>query len=64
MATIPLCEWHHQGYPVNGLSVSDTRDWLGASLALEKRQFIEEFGDQRKLLEMVNELIMDSQPSG
>lgn len=55
--TIPLCPWHHQGHPVNDLSASDSTDWLGPSLALNKKEFIREFGTELELLDRINSRI-------
>lgn len=50
--TIPLCPWHHRGqHPLGNLA----RDTLGPSLALHKREFIEQYGNERFLLRLVDE---------
>lgn len=56
-ATIPLGQWHHQGIPYIDLSLSYMRSKWGPSLALEKREFVREFGSERELLAMVNEML-------
>ena len=56
-STIPLCEWHHQGYPVQGalgLTVGEMENVYGPSLAHKKRAFNAEYGGERKLLEIIN----------
>lgn len=54
--TIPLCPWHHRGVPC-GSSAKETEEVLGPSLARNKREFVERYGTERELLEMVNEII-------
>lgn len=55
-ATIPLCEWHHQGY----VPIGKTDDYMlyhyGPSLERHKKLFNETYGGERKLLERVNAL--------
>ena len=53
--TIPLCPWHHEGYPHHGISESSMLYHYGPSLARNKRKFIETYGTERELLEKVNE---------
>lgn len=59
MDTIPLCPWHHMGSPFTGYTASETALYLGPSLARNKRQFVEEFGDERALLTQANELVAE-----
>jgi len=57
-STIPLCEWHHQGYPVQGalgLTVAQMENVYGPSLAHKKKAFNAEYGGERRLLEIINE---------
>lgn len=56
-ATIPLCPWHHRGDPLADVTVTATKELLGPSLALHKRQFVARFGTERQLLARVNEII-------
>ncbi len=56
-ATIPLGEWHHQGYPHMGYTVGHMRMMYGPSMALEGKTFDEVYGRQRELLAKVNELM-------
>ena len=55
--TIPLCEWHHRGVTFNGMTKERMEEILGASLAVNKRAFITQFGTERELLAEVNELL-------
>jgi hypothetical protein len=58
-ATIPLCEWHHQGYPLElWLAIEMKAKW-GPSLELHKREFIATYGTERFLLKETNELLGD-----
>lgn len=55
--TVPLCPWHHQGYPADRYTRDETRDWLGPSMALEPVRFREVFGTGDELLARTNNLI-------
>ena len=57
MATLPLCPWHHRGIVPVGLSAEYYEEIYGPSFALNKAAFIELFGNERTLLEEVNERI-------
>jgi hypothetical protein len=57
MATLPLCLWHHRGIPPTGISEAYWERIYGPSFALNKKAFIERFGNERTLLEEVDELI-------
>lgn len=57
MATIPLGEWHHQGYPKYDLTVTYMRAMWGPSMALESKEFARVYGSQRELLAKVNEML-------
>ncbi len=52
-ATIPLCPWHHRGLPQVG-SVAEATGFMGPSLALNKRAFVERYGDENFLLSLVD----------
>ena len=56
-ATLPLCQWHHQGTPKEGYQACDMEAKWGPSLELTKKRFIAEFGTERELLSMVNEML-------
>lgn len=56
-ATIPLCEWHHQGTPFIDRTVTWMRGMFGPSMRLESREFAKTYGSQRALLAKVNELL-------
>jgi len=54
--SIPLCPWHHQGYPVFGDADRGMSErWLGPSLAVSKKKFIAEFGTEKELLKKVDD---------
>lgn len=58
MATIPLCPWHHRGVPFGMTqTASACEKWMGPSLALNKKAFVERFDTERKLLAKVDSLI-------
>lgn len=48
--TVGLCAWHHQGYPLDGLTASETALRLGPSLAHTPRAFRERYGRDEDLL--------------
>lgn len=52
--TIPLCPWHHQGQPVYPYGQEQTKRFLGPSLRLHKKEFVETYGKESQLLERVN----------
>ena len=53
--TIPLCEWHHQGYkPPWTESDAEAEFLYGPSLAKRSKAFRETFGDDDSLLKKVN----------
>ena len=56
-ATLPLCCWHHRGLPVGDMDIDAMDLLLGPSLALSKRRFINRFGTEMELLEMVNKIL-------
>lgn len=56
-ATIPLGEWHHQGYPHQGYTTAHMRMMYGPSMALEGKTFDEIYGSQRSLLSRVNAIM-------
>jgi Recombination enhancement, RecA-dependent nuclease len=60
-ATIPLGEWHHQGYPHSYPHMDYTAGWMrmmyGPSMALESKEFARIYGSQRELLGKVNEML-------
>jgi Recombination enhancement, RecA-dependent nuclease len=56
-ATIPLGEWHHQGYPLMDRTATYMRNMYGPSMALESKEFARVYGSQRQLLAKVNELL-------
>lgn len=53
-ATLPLCLWHHQGYPPLGFTNDYMLYHYGPSLERHKKLFNETYGGERKLLERVN----------
>jgi len=54
--TLPLCYWHHEGVPPEGLTRDAAESMVGPSLKSKKR-FNEVFGGERELLEWVNKMI-------
>lgn len=54
IATIPLCQWHHQGYCLDGISTNEMVSSYGWSLALHKKKFVGSYGSERDLLETIN----------
>ena len=53
--TIPLCQWHHQGKPLDiEVRPSQMKMIAGPSLALHKREFIEQHGTEKEILDRVN----------
>lgn len=56
-STIPLDSWHHRGIPPEGMKVDEALFLFGPSLALHKKRFIETYGTERELLEIVNGLL-------
>lgn len=61
-ATIPLCVWHHRGYVPVGLSAEYLEEIYGPSMALNKRAFVERFGNERALLATTDLLICRGLP--
>ena len=58
-STIGLCPWHHRGVKNDGMTTTLMVEWFGPSLALSKRRFVQRFGSERELLDIVNALIDD-----
>ena len=56
-ATIPLCPWHHQGYPFEGHTDDYMLEFVGPSLRKHKKAFVDLYGTERKLLAKVNKLL-------
>lgn len=56
-ATLPLCPWHHEGYPAENASVEMMEQLFGPSLALNAKEFRRVFGSQRTLLAIVDKEI-------
>ncbi|WP_461533485.1 Ref family recombination enhancement nuclease [Sinomicrobium sp.] len=54
--TLPLCYWHHQGVPPEGLTRKQAEDMVGPSL-ISKKRFNEVFGGEMELLEYVNKFL-------
>ncbi|MGH7239778.1 MAG: Ref family recombination enhancement nuclease [Candidatus Saccharimonadales bacterium] len=55
--TLPLCEWHHVGQQLDGMSQRAMLDLFGPSLAKQKKAFVARYGTEFDLLEKVNLLI-------
>ena len=56
-STIGLCPWHHRGVKNDGMTTTLMVEWFGPSLALHKRRFVQKFGSERELLDIVNVII-------
>lgn len=56
-ATLPLCPWHHQGHPDEGLQAEEMQIKYGPSLALESKLFHVTFGTEAGLLETIDKAI-------
>ena len=54
--TLPLCYWHHEGVPPEGLTRKEAESRVGPSLKSKKR-FNEVFGSELELLEYVNKAL-------
>lgn len=52
--TLPLCPWHHRGVNVSQLPTSAVEMMRGPSLARSKREFVQRYGTELCLLEIVN----------
>lgn len=55
--TVPECEWHHRGLPISGVTEDTMFRLLGPSRALHKKQFLEAFGSDDRLLEITEKQI-------
>jgi hypothetical protein len=55
--TIPLSLWFHRGLLPEHMSLKDAESRLGPSMARDKEAFVQEFGTEFELLEMVDALI-------
>jgi hypothetical protein len=55
--TIPLCPYHHEGYPPDGISQAEANRYYGPSLARAPKSFRAEFGDDETLLATVDALL-------
>ena len=54
--TLPLCYFHHEGIPPEGMSVEQAEEKVGPSLK-SKKKFNEVFGGELVLLDYVNEAL-------
>lgn len=52
--SIPLCEWHHQGYPPAGMTTTQAGAKFGPSLARQSKAFRARYGSDDQLLERTN----------
>lgn len=55
--TLPLCPWHHQGQPPDGMNGPIAMHVYGPSLAISKRQFQDRYGTEAELLKAVNAMV-------
>jgi hypothetical protein len=56
-STLPLCPWHHRGYPPADLSADEALYRMGPSLARNKKLFVKTYGTERDLLALCNSMI-------
>jgi hypothetical protein len=54
--TIGLTPWYHVGEPVQGLTKQRCREIYGPSLALEPKAFVQRYGTELELVELITEL--------
>jgi hypothetical protein len=52
--SIPLCEWHHHGYPAKGEKADTMAHQFGPSLALSSKMFRFTYGSDDQLLALTN----------
>lgn len=57
--TCGLCQWHHMGRPMYGMSKAQLREQFGPSLFHEKKAFHDEFGSNDELLERQNAILRE-----
>lgn len=55
--TYGACPWHHFGHPKEGKTKDEMTYMLGPSLAHGKKPYEKEFGPERELVVLTNELI-------
>ena len=60
--TLPLCTWHHEGVPPEGMTREQTEALVGPSLKSKKR-FDEVFEGEMELLEKVNDILREIEES-
>ncbi|HEY6019910.1 MAG TPA: Ref family recombination enhancement nuclease [Candidatus Paceibacterota bacterium] len=51
------CDWHHQGYPLNGKTTKESEEIAGPSLARSPRAYHERFGSEEELVTLCDEMI-------
>jgi hypothetical protein len=59
-ATLPLCPWHHQGYPPGSYTLKEATLAFGPSLAYGSKPFHAMWGTQRELLAVIDLAITDN----
>lgn len=57
-ATLPLCDWHHQGFQREGWIKAEMTAKYGPSMALSKRRFVDRYGSERELLAMIDKVLL------
>jgi hypothetical protein len=57
MATVPLCYWHHNGLPYDGIPTAWLLANVGPSFHKHTRQFRQRYGSDAELLATVNAMI-------
>lgn len=56
-ATYSSCEWHHRGLVPDGYTRQRMMGYLGPSLAMGKRTFVQEYGSEELLLAVQNYIL-------
>jgi len=56
-ATVPLCYFHHNGLPYDGIPTAWLLANVGPSFHKHTREFRKRYGSDKELLETVNQLI-------
>lgn len=62
-ASIPACEWHHQGYCVDGMDVDEMTHIYGPSLKHNQKQFRYAYGRDEQLIELTNMKLARLEPA-
>lgn len=63
-ATVSLCVWHHRALPLWGMTHDECRQEFGPSLAEGSKPFRAEFGADKELLAIQNDLLTAGEDAG